>query len=214
MGSKRLLHDYWRYYIELEKQVCRTRRYVSFESANYSTYSVEYIQLLQAICSEIDVVGKIIAQFSNPDFKVDRKTNINKWGFEVQTAFNGIDSKTIYFDDRVEITPFKKWKYQKKDGRKITLAEGAQNPFWWTSYNSVKHGRTSIDENDIVNYKKANLKSVIYSLGALYILEYFLLSTYGGVNLTEHQASSVCKSTIFMWSIEEVVSANKVFALV
>lgn len=204
MGNKRFLKDYWRYYIELENQVCKTRRYVSFDSANYSTYSVEYIQLLQAICSEIDVVGKVIAQLSNPEFKVDRKTNINKWGFEVQSVFNGIDTKTIYFDNRVEIIPFKNWKYQKKDGKKITLAEGAQNPFWWASYNSVKHGRTNVDENDIANFKKANLKNVIYSLGALYILEHFLLSTYGGFDLAEHQASCVTKSTLFMWSMEEV----------
>lgn len=214
MGNKRLLQDYWRYYIELENQVCKTRRYVSFDSANYGTYSVEYIQLLQAICSEIDVVGKIIAQLSNPEFKVDRNTNINKWGFEVQSVFSCIDTKTIYFDNSVEIVPFYKWKYQKKGGKKIVLAEGAQNPSWWTSYNSVKHGRTSVDEDDVANFKRANLKNVIHSLGALYILEHFLLSAYGGFDLSQQRASCVTKSSLFMWSMEEVISANKVFASV
>lgn len=121
MANKRLLQEYWNYYIELESQVCKTRRYISFDVANYSTYSVEYIQLLQAICSEIDVVGKVIAQLSNPNFKVDRSTNINKWGFEVQTAFSDIASKTVYFDNTVEIVPFEKWRYEKNEKNGLYL---------------------------------------------------------------------------------------------
>lgn len=214
MANKRLLKEYWNYYIELESQVCKTRRYVSFDTANYSTYSVEYIQLLQAICSEIDVVGKVIAQHSNHDFKVDKSTNINKWGIEVQTAFNNINTKTIYFDNAVEIVPFDRWRYQRKEeNKRIVLSEGAQAPFWWTAYNKVKHSRTSID-NDVANYKKANLKNVIYSLGALYILEHFLLSTYGGFDLTVHKASGVPESKLFMWSMSEVIAANRMLSSV
>ena len=68
MANKQIITEYWNYYLSLERQFENSRRYISFDNANYSTYSIEYIQLLQAICSEIDVVGKVIAQFNNKDF--------------------------------------------------------------------------------------------------------------------------------------------------
>ena len=44
---------------------------------------------------------------------------------------------------------------------------------WWTLYNYIKHQRTTKLKgyNDIPFYKYANQENVIYSLGALYILE-------------------------------------------
>ena len=74
------LKSYWSYYIELESQFIETKRYVEFSTDNQKTYSVEYLKLYQAVCSEIDVVGKEIAQRVNPNFTVDTRTNIQKWG--------------------------------------------------------------------------------------------------------------------------------------
>lgn len=49
---------------------------------------------------------------------------------------------------------------------------------------------------------------MIYSLGALYILEMQLLKSYAGINLDNQSVPTVRKSKLFMWSIEEVVSDN------
>ena len=53
--------NYWEYYLELEEQFISTKRYVAFDAANYKSYSLEYLKLLEAVCSEIDIVGKEIA---------------------------------------------------------------------------------------------------------------------------------------------------------
>ena len=56
------IKSYWNYYLELEEQLIQTKRFVDFDISNYKTFSIEYLKLLQATCSEIDVVAKIIAK--------------------------------------------------------------------------------------------------------------------------------------------------------
>lgn len=41
-----------------------------------------------------------------------------------------------------------------------------QSPFWWEDYNSIKHRRDS-------EYSKANLKNLIYSFGALILINLY-----------------------------------------
>jgi len=214
MANKQIITEYWNYYLSLESQFENSRRYVSFDNANYSTYSIEYVQLLQAICSEIDVVGKVIAQYSNKDFIVDNSTNITKWGFEVQKCFKGIDLKTIYFDNSKEIVPFKKWKYKNGTTKQkpiVYFDDTYKTPQWWLAYNDVKHARTTVDEKEqIQNYKKANLKNVIYALGALYILNMILLQKFAGLNLDSQKTYSVKESSLFTWSIADVERKNQI----
>lgn len=213
MANKQIITEYWNYYLSLERQFENSRRYISFDNANYSTYSIEYIQLLQAICSEIDVVGKVIAQFNNKDF-IAKDANITKWGYEVQQCFEGIDSKTIYFDNAREIVPFKKWKYKKGTSKKkpiVLYDDTYETPQWWLDYNAVKHARTTIDKDaQIKNYKKANLKNVIYALGALYILNMILLQKIAGLDLDSQKTYSVKESSLFTWSIADVERKNQI----
>ena len=92
--------SFWSYYLELERQFIETKRYVEFSSDNDKAYSVEYLKLYQAICSEIDVVGKEIASDVVPGFKADSNTNIKKWGFNFQKVFGAIKDSEFEFDAR------------------------------------------------------------------------------------------------------------------
>ena len=65
----------------------RTKRFVDFDISNYKTFSIEYLKLLQATCSEIDVVAKIIAENLHPTFSKLENKNIQKWGFIIQKYF-------------------------------------------------------------------------------------------------------------------------------
>lgn len=213
MVNKQIIKDYWNYYLELESRFEQSRRYISFDSANYAIYSVEYIQLLQAICSGIDVVGKVIAQYNNKNFVVDNKTNIVKWGFEVQKCFKDIDLWTIYFDNAIELRPFSRWKYKEGTAKNpiVLFDNTCSTPKWWLDYNKVKHARTSVDEKEqIQNYKLANLKNVIYALGALYILEMILLQKFAGVDLDSCKIYSVKESSLYTWSMEDMKRKNTI----
>ena len=52
--SQVFVRSYWNYYIELEDQLLATKRFVDFSDANFKTFSIEYLKLLQATRSEID----------------------------------------------------------------------------------------------------------------------------------------------------------------
>ena len=80
--------NYWEYYRELEDDFLATRKYVSFHEANASTFSLEYLKLFQAVCSEIDVVGKAMAAACNQEFKPESSANnIYKWWYEIQEMY-------------------------------------------------------------------------------------------------------------------------------
>lgn len=169
----KFLKSYWEYYLDLEKQVLETKRFVEFDKANKNTYSVEYLKLYQAICSEIDVVGREIACTKNQKFDVSNAT-IKKWGFEVQSQFPQIDSVEVIFNEEIILQPFKNWKYEPytdSQGHKgLRIVDGKTTITWWHNYNAVKHQRVGLVKGT-KNYAKANQKNLISALSALYILE-------------------------------------------
>ena len=191
MDANDFIKNYWQYYIELEKQVIETQRFVAFDVKNNATFSMEYIKLLQIICSEIDVVGKAIAVHANPAFAVDNKTNFNKWGYEVQQAFPGIDTLHVIFWGEYQMQPWKKWRYvlNAKNYPSLDKTINAESPFWWNAYNGVKHQRTSMGPGHRPNYMRANLKTVTNSLAALYLLEKSQLDTYSAADTTSAENS-------------------------
>ena len=169
------IKSYWNYYIELEDQLLATKKYVDFDESNYKTFSVEYLKLLQATCSEIDVVGKIIAEYYDNSFKKVDNKNIQKWGMIVHDAFPEIESSAVSFLNDKEILPWKSWDYEtyydKKHRLRCRLKAGKDTPAWWTAYNKVKHERTSPYKEGKTNYSRANLENLILAMAALYIIE-------------------------------------------
>ena len=175
LNAQSFIKSYWNYFLELEQHVVQTQKYVDFDNKNNSTFSIEYLKLLQAICSEVDVVSKAIAQYCNPAFKIDNTTNINKWGLDIQSAFPKIQLEKALFSDDYVLEPWINWEYEKykdkNNNNRIRLKHGRKNPIWWTAYNKVKHERTSLMSGNRTNYTRANLKNVLLALSGLFILE-------------------------------------------
>ena len=169
------IKSYWNYYIELEDQLLETKKYVDFDESNYKTFSVEYLKLLQATCSEIDVVGKIIAEYYDNSFKKVENKNIQKWGLLVHSAFPEIETSTVSFLNDKEIAPWTNWDYEtyydKGNKFRYRLKDGKKTPAWWMAYNKVKHERTSPYKEGKTNYSRANLENLILAMAALYIIE-------------------------------------------
>ena len=169
---------YWQYYRSLEKRFLKTEEFVAFDKVNGKAYSFEFLTLLQTICSEIDVVAKAICCFFDKSFPV-KEAGIQRWGFCLQKEFPNLVSQMIVFRKEIKFMPWDKWTIEErinKNGKPyLAYSEKCGSPFWWKAYNSVKHTRTMIDYGR-VNYQKANLNNVLYSLGALYILHRLMMS--------------------------------------
>lgn len=170
--------SYWQYYLELEEQLMRTRRYIAFDEVNFNTYSIEYLKLYQAVCSEIDVVGKEIA------FQIDSSLHqqkghivLNRWWYVVLPEFgDALKNGEVTFYRTYSLSPWKNFETVKSINKKqsvcYVLADSAKTPTWWAAYNKVKHQRTSIDKHtNRIYFTKANLRNVSNAYAALYLLE-------------------------------------------
>lgn len=188
--------SYWNYYLELEEQLSSTKRFVDFDKSNSKTFSIEYLKLLQATCSEIDVVAKIIAEYVDPHFKGLDNKNIQKWGFVIQNTFPRIEQLTAHFNNDYSLVPWRNWKYERyrdeKNHIRYRLVSGHETPYWWTAYNKVKHERTSYYNQRQTNYMRANLENLISAMAALFILEkLFLAKLENGINLHTYPQSKL-----------------------
>lgn len=185
MGDINLfIKNFWFYYLELERQFIETKRYVEFSSDNNKTYSVEYLKLYQAICSEIDTVGKEIATNVVSGINIDSITNIKKWGYNLQKVFGDIKNDEVNFYNIYLVKPFENWEYEEYDKKlpngktikSLKIVEPKKNPIiWWRNYNDIKHQRISLI-NKKKNFQRANQKNVVLSLAALFLLEWKYLN--------------------------------------
>lgn len=166
---------FWRYYKELEDEFLHTSRYVEIHKDNFYTYSIEYLKLFQAVCSEIDVLGKVIANEINPDFKDKMGHNIQfiDWWRQIHNLsvdfrsqagnVKSIEESEVMLLDEIRLEPWSE------------CNQGANKHFlWWDDYNSVKHARMTLvkkGDSEKENYTKANLGNVCNAFSGLYIME-------------------------------------------
>lgn len=175
------VRSYWNYFLDLEEQLISTKRFVDFSKTNNKTFSIEYLKLLQATCSEIDVVAKILAEFIDADFQKLENKNIQKWGFTILNKFPDIENLTVLFNNDYDVIPWKKCGYEKCQNSKghtyyrLSKDKGKETPVWWTAYNKVKHERTSKFEKGQTNYVRANLGNLVSAMAALFIFETIFL---------------------------------------
>ena len=212
----------WKYYISLEKQFLDTERYVEFDYINNGkAYSVEYLKLFQAVCSEVDVVGKVLAGALDPSFAPTKYTGINEWWYYISSSQNiadwnfakmGFSGMTILQSSTIEarkcnllnkhvLQPWKNFRVvinPNQGAKKYILDTNTtpkgKTPSWWNDYNSVKHDRTGRYQKNSSNYAKANLKNLFWAYAGLYSLEVALLgalNTNGNESLSNELESSL-----------------------
>ena len=169
------ISSYWNYYLELEEAFKQTQKYVAFDKHNDKTYSVEYLKLIQAVCSEIDVVAKEIARHFDQSFDEIKKPTIIHWGYFIANNIPQITEVQVYLDRNYVVRPWEKFGYKQysdKNGNiRYRLRSDCKSPSWWSDYNKLKHERTSRNSDGQINFEKANLKNMVLSLAALFSLE-------------------------------------------
>lgn len=142
--------DFWRYYMVLEEDGIRLRRYVDFRTTNFKTSSDEIIKQLISVSAEFDNICK---EMTNIKKKKPNIADYAKWFFREEKFGKELSrAKVVVRDSEIELSPFAGWN-----------AEGLGLK-WWRSYNNVKHHRTK-------KYDNGNLRSLLNALAALYYLE-------------------------------------------
>ncbi|MFA0472646.1 hypothetical protein AB4564_19030 [Vibrio sp. 10N.222.51.E8] len=143
---------HWQHFLSLEKDFIETVEYVELSENNNSTYSIAYTKLYLAICSEIDVVAKLVCKKVN---LTSSAKNMNDYRAELKDAypnFHTVECMVPRYD--LTIKPWSDW-------------SGDRNPQWWTDYNKVKHNRST-------QANKANQKNVKNALCGLFTILLYL----------------------------------------
>ncbi len=153
MDKVQFTNFYWKYYIHLENEFINTTEFVMLDENNFETFSIEYQKLLLAIGSECEIIFREICGFASDD----RSKNIADFRDEIKS------SNLMDLNNHVHIMGVSSLSSIEPFGETWPN----QTPTWWREYNNVKHGRT-------LNYKKANLENVLYTLASLYLLEEYL----------------------------------------
>ncbi|MBA3341499.1 MAG: hypothetical protein H0T48_06650 [Gemmatimonadaceae bacterium] len=143
MGTYR----YWQHFLALEADFSATSRYVEFAGKNFATFSIEYVKLLLAIGSEVDVLCKIACEHIDG---VAKRGNIDDYR-ACMTAHTQIASEEVLV--RRYSLVFKPWD---------AWSRGV-NPTWWRSYNNVKHQRDSY-------FHEANLENCASAISGLFVV--------------------------------------------
>lgn len=155
MTRKEFLQDFWSYYLVLEEKFINTFSYVALDTQNYGTFSNEYAFLLQSVGAELDNFFKVYC-----GFPLSERKSINDYCSFVLDDYPEIaNQKLITQDENIEFTPYQGWNKEKP----------SKSLFFWDKFCKIKHSRRE-------NIKEANLKNVLYALGALYLLEMKYLS--------------------------------------
>lgn len=155
---------HWNYLLSLEQDIIRLSNYIEFADKNFDTYSIELLKLNLAIGSEIDVVMKLLCKSYFPEKKF---STIKDYKLFINDNLTEIISETILIPRYdIVLRPFEEMGILEKGIYK--------NPFWWENYNSMKHRRD-------LEYTKANLKNLIYSFGALVIINLYRIIKIKGI---------------------------------
>ncbi len=159
-------HHYWHYFISIENEIINVSKYIEIHKTNFKTFSVELTRLLLSICSEVDVLIKLLCQkidpvaWKNAIESVSKTKNRPDPDMDVYRPF--ICQKLPTFNDvKIKLSQydygFVPWKNFHKD----------MNPEWWFKYNLVKHQRDK-------HYKEAKLGNVLNSAAGLLVVLIYL----------------------------------------
>jgi len=144
--------NFHNYFLSLEKRFIELSEYIEITEDNFNVYSNYITLLLITTCSEFEVVSKELSKILN-----DHPKNIfNIYNCFKKEGYKNILEESVFLDlYKIDIQPFEKWNEENV-------------PFWWEAYNGVKHNRAS-------EYKKGNLKTLIYALSALSIVNHYFI---------------------------------------
>ncbi|MBO6302072.1 MAG: hypothetical protein J6N15_06505 [Ruminiclostridium sp.] len=162
--TRKELHEYWRYYLILEKRFIETIEFTELFPTNYKSFSNNYALLMQAIGAEMDTMFKIYCGFNTNDYKsisdyaknIDDEEQNKKPQHAIDHPFRNQEIQVTGYG--ITLQPFKDWDNSKP---KQSLA-------WWDAFDCLKHNR--YESRD-----KANQQNALNMLSALFLLEMKML---------------------------------------
>ena len=160
--------DFVRYYVKefktLEDEFLETDQYVSIDKKNFNTFSHKYRSLFSDSCSGLDSLAEdfCVEHDEMNCIKNKRQCMLQRYA-QLKELWPNLPNEPVVlslYGDKITVVPFGKF-------------SDLQCSDWWREHNEVKHRRTCEVEStngNMCNFELANLKNVVYSLAAYYLL--------------------------------------------
>lgn len=159
---------HWHYFLLLEDELVKISRFIEMNKDNFKVYSIKLTKLFLSICSEVDVVARLLCKEADEilfnESKDSRNSNIETHRTVINTKFPDFHKANVKI-------PFYNLSFAPWDCFKEN-----KNPAWWSEYNDVKHERN-------INFKKANLNNVLLSMSGLMVLLVYLYGRQSVISL-------------------------------
>ena len=145
--------QHWAFFETIDEDLHEYSRYLEFHKDNFKAYSVNLVRLYLSICSEIDVLLKLIcAKLGKPA----KNSGINHYRDVISKQFPNFGYFRVLIRPMGRVAqPWPKWRRKSKG-----------HPEWWRSYNNVKHERN-------LYFAQANLQNVLLSAAGLYVVLFY-----------------------------------------
>ena len=157
---KTVVERHWGFFQLIEKDLVTITESIELAEDNYNVYGPRLVQPILSTGSELDVALKDFAKVKAPSHRAattDKPSMADYKKMLVDCAVEEFSSASVVFL-HTGIT-LKPWS---------PLIDGASCELdWWKNYNAVKHRRNEC-------YQKANLRTAIGLVAALFIVDVYL----------------------------------------
>lgn len=158
MNKSDFLRIYWKQFLLLENDFIDASEYVTIDKINYATFSSQFIKQYLTICSEIDsILDEICKVYREEEMRRNNIYAKMEIVLKNHPRMKDMLITTKYPFEGISLVPFAKF-------------SNTDTADWWQDYNLVKHNRSEVDEGGRYFYQRANLKNVLFAMGALFIL--------------------------------------------
>jgi hypothetical protein len=145
---------HWVFFETIDEDLHAYSKYLEFHDDNFPAFSINLARLYLSICSEVDVVAKMICDREGHPTK---RSSIKHYRRVITKRYPAFAHFGVLIRPmRLVIWPWSEWK-----------DTADQNPPWWNEYNDVKHERNTA-------FNRANLGNVIHSAAGLLVMLVYL----------------------------------------
>ncbi len=143
-----MAYPHWTLFEVIDEDLHEFSRQVEFAEPNFPTYSVTLVRLYLSICSEVDVIAKLLCQ----RIGAPNASNMDLYRAALLSQYKDLPNLSILLKPMPGkvLTPWNSW-------------NNNLNPIWWKDYNDVKHERNKY-------FAKANLGNVLSAAAGLFVL--------------------------------------------
>lgn len=159
---KSVTERHWGYFQLIEKDLATIAESIELAEDNYNTYGPRLVQLILFTGSELDVALKDFAKVATAKHPSSHeaidKPNMRNYikMLEECAAEEFSSASAVFLHTGISLEPWSPL----SDGESCELG-------WWKAYNEVKHRRNEC-------YQKANLRTAIELVAALFIVDVYL----------------------------------------